>query len=79
MAIAKELLDQLLAGRDPNEVFVRDVLLDDLEKALSNRILDTEPDERQPAQCSFEKDGAEPRRVCLRCAYTVPKASELFR
>ncbi|TWG67330.1 putative transposase [Aminobacter sp. J44] len=45
MAIEKELLDQLLAGRDPNEVFARDGLLDDLKKALSERILNTELDE----------------------------------
>lgn len=45
MAIEKELLDRLLAGRDPNEVFSRDGLLDDLKKALSERILNTELDE----------------------------------
>ena len=43
MAIEKELLDQLLAGRDPNEVFAN--LLDDLKKALSERILNAELDE----------------------------------
>lgn len=45
MAIEKELLDQLLAGRDPAEVFAKDGLLDDLKKALSERILNTEMDE----------------------------------
>jgi putative transposase len=45
MAIEKELLDQLLAGRDPNEVFAKDGLLDDLKKALSERILNAEFDE----------------------------------
>ncbi len=44
MAIEKELLDQLLAGRDPNEIFARDGLLDDLKKALSERILNAELD-----------------------------------
>lgn len=39
MAIEKELLDQLLADRDPEEVFSKDGLLDDLKKALSERIL----------------------------------------
>ena len=34
MAIEKELLGQLLAGRDPNEVFAKDGLLDDLKKAV---------------------------------------------
>ena len=45
MAIEKEVLDQLLAGRDPNEVFSKDGLLDDLKKALSERILNAELDE----------------------------------
>lgn len=45
MAIEKELLDRLLAGRDPNEVFSRDGLLDDLKKALSERILNAELEE----------------------------------
>ena len=44
MAIEKELLDQLLAGRDPNEIFARDGLFDDLKKALSERILNAELD-----------------------------------
>jgi hypothetical protein len=43
MAIDKELLDQLLSGRDPNEVFAKDGLLDDLKKALSERILNADP------------------------------------
>ena len=45
MAIEKELLDQLLAGRDPKELFAKNGLLDDLKKALSERILNTELDE----------------------------------
>ncbi len=45
MAIEKDLLDRLLAGRDPNEVFARDGLVDDLKKALSERILNAELDE----------------------------------
>lgn len=44
MAIEKELVDQLLAGRDPNEVFSKDGLLDDLKQALSERILNAELD-----------------------------------
>ena len=42
MAIEKELLDQLLAGRDPKDVFNKDGLVDELKKALSERILNTE-------------------------------------
>lgn len=45
MAIEKDILDQLLAGRDPQEVFCRDGLVDELKKALSERILNTELDE----------------------------------
>jgi len=42
MAIEKDLLDQLLAGRDPKDVFNKDGLVDELKKALSERILNTE-------------------------------------
>lgn len=45
MAIDKALLDQLLAGRDPQLLFAKDGLLDDLKKALSERILNAELDE----------------------------------
>lgn len=45
MAIEQELLDQLLAGRDPQELFSKDGLVDELKKALSERILNTELDE----------------------------------
>lgn len=39
MAIDKEVLDQLLAGRDPQEQFAKDGLLDEWKKALSERML----------------------------------------
>ena len=42
MAIEKELLDQLLAGRDAQELFAKDGLLDELKKALSERMLSAE-------------------------------------
>ncbi len=45
MAIDKDVLDELLAGRDPGEVFLKDGLLDELKKALSERILNAELDE----------------------------------
>jgi putative transposase len=35
MAIEKDLLDQLLAGRDPKDVFTKDGLVDELKKALT--------------------------------------------
>ena len=45
MAFEKELLDRLLAGRDPNDVFARDGLVVDLKKSLSERILIADLDE----------------------------------
>lgn len=45
MAIEKEILDQLLDGRDPGEVFSKDGLVDELKKALSERILNAELDD----------------------------------
>ena len=38
MAIEKDILDQLLAGRDPEELFSKDGLIDELKKALSERL-----------------------------------------
>jgi len=45
MAIEKDVLDQLLAGRDARDVFGKDGLVDELKKALSERILNAELDE----------------------------------
>lgn len=45
MAIEKEVLDQLLAGRDPQELFAKDGLIDELKKALSERMLAAELDD----------------------------------
>lgn len=45
MAIEKELLDQLLAGRDPQDLFAKDGLVHELKKALSERLLNAELDE----------------------------------
>ena len=42
--IKKELLDELLAGRDAQTVFEQDGLLDELKKALAERILNAELD-----------------------------------
>ena len=38
MAIDKDVLDQLLAGGDPQELFAKDGLIDELKKALSERM-----------------------------------------
>lgn len=45
MAIEKELLDRLLAGRDSQDLFAKDGLGDELKKALSERILSANLDD----------------------------------
>ena len=45
MAIKKKLLNELLGDRDPREVFSKDGLIDELKKALAERILNSELDE----------------------------------
>ena len=42
MAIDKALLDQLLAGREAQDLFAKGGLIDDLKKALSERMLAAE-------------------------------------
>ena len=42
MAIEKDVLDQLLAGRDATELFAKDGLIDELKKALAERMLAAE-------------------------------------
>ncbi len=55
MAIEKEVLDQLLAGRDPKDVFGKEGLVDELKKALSERILNAELDEHLDAETADGK------------------------
>lgn len=45
MVIEKDILDQLLAGRDPKGLFEKDGLFDDLKKALAERVLNAELDD----------------------------------
>ncbi len=45
MAIEKDVLDQLLAGRDPGDLFAKDGLIDELKKALAERMLSAELDD----------------------------------
>jgi putative transposase len=42
--ISQELLDELLAGRDPSDLFGQDGLIDELKKAIAERILNAELD-----------------------------------
>ena len=71
MAIDNDVLDQLLTGRDPGELFAKDGLLDELKKALlgadAGRRAGRPPGERRrrgrngPAQRLIEEDDADGR------------------
>lgn len=60
MAVRKELIEELLANRNPEEVFAQDGLLDELKKALAERILNAEMDQHLAAERAEEVIG-EPR------------------
>src|SRR5215207_6845321 len=55
MAIKKGTLDELLSGRDPNEVFSKDGLFDELKKALAERVLNAELDEHLDGEAAAGK------------------------
>jgi putative transposase len=55
MAIKKDTLDQLLAGRDPQAVFSKDGLFDELKKALAERVLNAEIDDHLDGEAAEGK------------------------
>jgi putative transposase len=55
MAIKKDTLDQLLSGRDPEQVFAKDGLLDELKKALAERVLNAELDDHLDGEAAAGK------------------------
>ncbi len=55
MAIKKDILDHLLAGRDPKDAFAKDGLLDDLKKALAERVLNAERNDHLDSEASSGK------------------------
>ena len=59
MAIRNELIEELLAGKDPQEVFAQDGVLDELKKALAEQILNAEMDQHLASE--REAEGTEPR------------------
>ena len=76
MAIETELLDQLLAGRDPEDVFNKDGLVDELKKALSERILNTELDDHLDGEAvegeGNRRNGYSKKSVVIRRAILTP-------
>ena len=59
MAIKKDTLDQLLEGPDPQAVFSKDGLFDELKKAWAERVLNAELDDHLDSEAA---DGAKNRR-----------------
>ena len=55
MVIKKDTLDQLLAGRDPRAVFAKEGLVDELKKALANRVLSAELDDHLDGEAAAGK------------------------
>ena len=55
MAIKKDTLDGLLAGRDPQAVFAKDGLFDALKKALAERVLNAEIDDHLDGEAAAGK------------------------
>jgi len=55
MAIKKETMDQLLSGRDPQQVFSKDGLFDELKKALAERVLNAELDDHLESEAAAGK------------------------
>src|SRR5882757_8067396 len=55
MAIKRDTLDGLLAGRDPQAVFAKDGLFDELKKALAERVLNAEIDDHLDGEAAAGK------------------------
>jgi len=54
MAIDKALLDHLLAGRDPQDLFTKGGLIDDLKKAFSERMLSGEAEDHLESEAEAQ-------------------------
>ena len=55
MAIKKDTLDGLLAGHDPQAVFAKDGLFDELKTALAERVLNAEIDDHLDGEAAAGK------------------------
>lgn len=60
MAIKNEIVDELLKGADPKKVFSSEGLLDEIKKALAERILNAELDEHLQNEAAAGVAGNEP-------------------
>ena len=55
--IPDAILDQLLGGADPKTAFVKDGLLDELKKALAERVLNAEMDQHLASGAGNSRNG----------------------
>jgi len=60
MAIKNEIVDELLKGADPKKVFSSEGLLDEIKKALAERMLNAELDEHLQNEAAGGTGGNEP-------------------
>jgi putative transposase len=58
MAIRKEIIDELLSGKDPKKVLSSDGLIGELKKALAERILNAELDEHLSSEAGEAQPGS---------------------
>lgn len=63
-ALADELIDQLMSGRDPSTVFDRDGLLDELKRAIAERALNAEMDHHLSTEAAATAGTATAGRRC---------------
>jgi len=61
MGLKTEMLDELLKGADPKKLFEKDGLLDELKKALAERMLNAELDHHLETEAADESEPGKPR------------------
>ena len=76
--ISDELLDRLLAGRDPAEAFRSGELINDLKKAVAERALDAEMDVPPPAALRLQRRHHLPVRQVVQHELQPPQLRQPF-
>ncbi len=76
MAIKNEIIDELLKGQDPKQVFSSTRLMAELKKALADRILNAERDQHLTESKQEEVRDERARRIAAaraHCRMTNPQ------
>src|ERR1700692_179714 len=74
MAIKRDTLDGLLAGHDPQAVFAKDGLFDELKKALAERVLNAEIDDHLDGEAA---EGRKNHRIGYSNKKVITETSKL--